>query len=166
LPFYLVDYELPLLNHISIFSSIFLHHFIRYYRKIYIIRNQRAFIELPKTNQEIVPDGLCVDKEGYVWSAQWNGWQVVRYSLKGAPLLRGKVPAQRVTSCYFGGENSDLRFITTARECLSRKILSKQTHAGDVFIYQTNTQGQISNYFGRSLISKDNLASDEPLEKY
>ena len=112
------------------------------------IHNQRPFIQLPKTRAEIVPDGLCVDAEGCVWSAQWNGWQIVRYSPTGDPILTVTVPAQRVTSCCFGGERGNLLFITTARTGLPEDALINQPHAGDVFVVQTKTIGQKANLFG------------------
>jgi len=60
----------------------------------------------------------CVDAEGCIWSAHWNGWRVVRYDPDGNPILQVDVPAQRVTSCCFGGKNLSTLFITTAREGL------------------------------------------------
>ncbi len=114
------------------------------------ISNRRVLIELPKDEQEIVPDGLCVDAEGCIWSAHWNGWEVVRYDPQGTPLLKVKVPAQRVTSCCFGGEKGDLLLITTSRGELSVDALACQPHAGDVFICQTDTHGQGVTFFGRS----------------
>lgn len=112
------------------------------------ISNQRPFIQLPKDGQGIVPDGLCMDAEGCIWSAHWNGWEVVRYNPQGAPILRVKVPTQRVTSCFFGGEKRDQLFITSARGELPEAALAKQPYAGDVFICQTDTQGQKVNFFG------------------
>jgi len=112
------------------------------------IQNQRPFLQLPKTQAAVVPDGLCVDTEGCVWSAHWNGWQVVRYSPEGKPILSVSVPAQRVTSCCLGGEQGDLLFITTARTGLAERELTNQPHAGDVFVIQTNTIGQKTNLFG------------------
>jgi L-arabinonolactonase len=117
------------------------------------INNQRPFIRLPKDERGIVPDGLCVDAEGCVWSAQWNGWQIVRYSPEGEPLLTVKVPAQRVTSCCFGGKNLDQLFITTARVDLTDQELAKQPLAGSIFTCQTDTQGQKVNFFGQSTIT-------------
>ena len=114
------------------------------------ITNQRPFIQLPKGSAEIVPDGLCVDAEGCIWSAQWNGWQVVRYDPKGRPLMTVKVPAQRVTSCCFGGEKGDHLFVTSALTGLSEADLAVQPHAGDLFILQTETTGQRTHFFGSS----------------
>ena len=114
------------------------------------ISNQRGFIELPRDNSEIVPDGLCVDAEGCIWGAHWNGWEVVRYDPRGNPILTVQLPAQRVTSCCFGGDNDDILLITTSRGELSADALAGQPHAGDVFICQTETQGQRMTLFGRS----------------
>jgi len=96
------------------------------------IANQRPFIQLPNDGREIVPDGLCVDAEGCIWSAHWNGWEVVRYNPQGTPLMKVKVPAQRVTSCFFGGYEGDQLFITSARGELPEEDLAKQPYAGDV----------------------------------
>lgn len=115
------------------------------------ISNQRPFIQLPKTTAEIVPDGLCVDAEGCLWSAHWNGWQVVRYSPQGQPILSVKVPAQRVTSCCFGGEKGNLLFITTARIDLSPEDLDSQPNAGDIFVFETDTTGQATHFFGNQM---------------
>lgn len=41
------------------------------------VHNRRVFVSVPST--EGLPDGLTVDGEGFVWSAQWYGKQVVRY---------------------------------------------------------------------------------------
>jgi sugar lactone lactonase YvrE len=112
------------------------------------ITRQRPFVRVKQDEKTIVPDGLCVDAEGCVWSAQWNGWQIVRYDPQGRIMLRVPIPAQRVTSCCFGGENNDQLFITTARTGLSDQELKSQPHAGDVFTCQTDTHGQITNLFG------------------
>lgn len=111
------------------------------------ITNPQSFVKIPDNARGIVPDGLCVDAEGCVWSAHWNGCQVVQYDPYGKPVLEVKVPAQRVTSCCFGGDKNDLLFITSACSDLSKSELASQPHAGNVFIYQTNTLGQPTHFF-------------------
>lgn len=112
------------------------------------ISNRRSFIELPKDGREIVPDGLCVDAEGCIWGAHWNGWEVVRYDPQGNPILKVSVPAQRVTSCCFGGEKDGQLFITTSRGGFTEAELAAQPHAGGVFTCHTDTEGQGTNLFG------------------
>ena len=112
------------------------------------IHNRRPFVQLPNDGRHIVPDGLCVDVEGCIWSAQWNGGQVVRYDKQGKPILIVKVPAQHTTSCCFGGENYSRLFITSARGELTAEQAASQPLAGDIFTFQTQTQGLPTKFFG------------------
>ena len=112
------------------------------------IHNRRPFVQLPNDRRHIVPDGLCVDVEGCIWSAQWNGGQVVRYDKQGKPILIVKVPVQHTTSCCFGGENNSRLFITSARGELTAEQAASQPLAGDIFTFQTQTQGLPTNFFG------------------
>ena len=76
------------------------------------LSKKRAFVTVPAT--EGIPDGLTVDAEGFVWSAQWYGSQVVRYDPDGKVERRIEMPVQQVSSIAFGGgELTDL-YITTA----------------------------------------------------
>src|ERR1700692_1531121 len=45
------------------------------------ITNRRTFVQTSPDGG--VPDGLTVDSEGFVWSAFWGGWKVVRYNPEG-----------------------------------------------------------------------------------
>lgn len=60
------------------------------------------------------PDGMTVDEEGYVWSARWNGWCVVRYDPSGTVVDRVELPARKVSSITFGGPSHETAYITTA----------------------------------------------------
>lgn len=92
-------------------------------RKIYIydvnassgaLSNRRVFVDVP-TN-EGMPDGLTVDAQGFVWSAQWYGSQIVRYDPDGKVERRIKIPAAQVTCMAFGGPDWNELYITTASE--------------------------------------------------
>ncbi len=115
------------------------------------IANQQPWVQSNREETAAVPDGLCVDTEGYIWSAQWDGWGIIRYDPNGQACLRVEVPAARVTSCCFGGPDLDQLFITTARTGLSDQELEDQPLAGNVFTCQTETQGQPVNYFGKTI---------------
>ena len=60
------------------------------------------------------PDGLTVDNEGYLWVAETGAGQIVRFSPEGEPVLRVEIPALKVTSVIFGGDDFKTLFITTA----------------------------------------------------
>ncbi|KAJ3568794.1 hypothetical protein NP233_g5477 [Leucocoprinus birnbaumii] len=60
-------------------------------------------------------DGLCVDKEGFIWSCRWGGSQIVRFTKDGVIDLVIRFPTvYSVTACCFGGPNDDQLFVTTA----------------------------------------------------
>lgn len=103
------------------------------------IRNRRIFVEVPP--EEGVPDGLAVDADGYIWSAHWDGWKVVRYTPDGKIERVIDMPVQRPTSCAFGGPNLDELFITSAWEGLSPAEKKAQPLAGDLFRLKVGVKG-------------------------
>jgi D-xylono/L-arabinono-1,4-lactonase len=76
------------------------------------LANRRLFARLPEGQVE--PDGLTVDAEGYVWSARWDGWSLVRHAPDGAEVMRVDFPAAKVTSVTFGGPDYTDLYVTTA----------------------------------------------------
>ncbi|HEX6356158.1 SMP-30/gluconolactonase/LRE family protein [Actinophytocola sp.] len=82
------------------------------------------------------PDGLTVDAEGCLWVALWDGWGVRRHTPDGTLLTTVDVPAQRVTSCAFGGSTL---YITTARTGLHD--FADQPNAGSLFACQPGVAG-------------------------
>lgn len=103
-----------------------------------IISNERIFANTPEA---YVPDGLTVDSQGYVWSAKWDGWKVVRYAPDGSIDLEVSMPVQRPTSCTFGGPEMQQLFITSAREGLSETEMRNQPLAGNIFVVETGVRG-------------------------
>jgi D-xylonolactonase len=76
------------------------------------ISNQRVFLKVQES--EVLPDGLTVDAEGYIWSARWNGSCVVRIAPDGAEDFRVSFPAKKVSSLTFGGKEFKDIYVTTA----------------------------------------------------
>jgi sugar lactone lactonase YvrE len=76
------------------------------------LRNRRRFATVP--SDEGLPDGLTVDAEGFVWSAQWFGGCVVRYDPDGRVQQRVRVPVAQSSSLAFGGPDLTDIFITSA----------------------------------------------------
>lgn len=75
-------------------------------------RNRRVFVQVPK--EEGLPDGLAVDRNGFVWSAQWYGSCIVRYDPEGKVERRVPIPAKQVSSLTFGGPELTDIFVTSA----------------------------------------------------
>lgn len=76
------------------------------------VTNRRMFARVPEG--EGSPDGLTVDADGYVWSARWDGWCIVRYAPDGTEVLRIEMPTPKVSSLTFGGLDYTDMYITTA----------------------------------------------------
>jgi D-xylonolactonase len=65
-----------------------------------------------------VPDGLTVDAEGYIWSANWFGACIIRFDPDGKEERRIATPAKQTSSVMFGGKDLDeLYFTSAAFEC-------------------------------------------------
>ena len=112
------------------------------------ISQREEFIHIPDDLAEGVPDGLCVDAEGCIWSARWGGWKVVRYSPQGEKLAEVQLPTALVTSCAFGGPALDTLYITTAAVDLSEDERRQQPTAGDMFYLKPGVKGTPEFFFG------------------
>lgn len=84
------------------------------------LSNKRVFVQVPR--DEGLPDGLTVDAEGCVWSAQWYGAQVVRYDPEGKVERRISMPVTQVSSVAFGGRDRNELYITSAGDPWSSSL--------------------------------------------
>ena len=110
------------------------------------IANRQVFVRIDEP-EGAVPDGLTVDAEGYVWSALWNGWRVVRFDPQGKIERQLNVPVQRVTACTFAGPDLDTLYITTAWNDLTLAERAAQSQAGDLFMAHPGVRGQPESLF-------------------
>lgn len=76
------------------------------------ISNRRTIVTIPRG--EGLPDGMTVDRDGYLWVAVIGAGEVRRYTPGGTQLARVEVSASAVTSCAFGGLDGTDLFITSA----------------------------------------------------
>jgi sugar lactone lactonase YvrE len=104
------------------------------------IENRRDFVRT--SEEEGFPDGLTVDAEGFVWSAFYGGWRVVRYGPDGKREREVRLPVANVTACTFGGPDLTDLYITTAWSGLSDEQRREQPLAGDLFLLLTDIKGQ------------------------
>ena len=87
------------------------------------------------------PDGLTVDAEGGVWSAQNGAGRVVRYAPDGEVTHEVEVPVPQPTSCMFGGPDLDVLYITTSRQNMTPQQLGRYPLSGSVFALRPGLSG-------------------------
>ncbi|MEX1021309.1 MAG: SMP-30/gluconolactonase/LRE family protein [Litorilinea sp.] len=76
------------------------------------LSNRRVFVDL--SDEPGIPDGMTVDAEGYVWSARWDGWCLMRYAPDGTEAMCVDMPTKKISSVIFGGPDYKDMYITTA----------------------------------------------------
>lgn len=63
-----------------------------------------------------LPDGMCIDSDGYIYVAEWGGGRVCKWNPQTGECLKVyPVPVKNVSSCTIGGKNHDILYITTAK---------------------------------------------------
>jgi L-arabinonolactonase len=78
------------------------------------ISNKRLFLDVRKVYPVFNPDGACIDSEGYLWWALWNGSRLIRIAPDATIVEEVMVPALRPTApCFIGKDLSSL-FITSS----------------------------------------------------
>jgi sugar lactone lactonase YvrE len=88
------------------------------------------------------PDGLTVDREGYLWNCHWDGWRITRYKPSGEIDSVLSMPVPRPTSCCFGGPDLKTLYVTSASLGLSRAVLEDAPLSGQTFALSLeNVQG-------------------------
>ena len=99
------------------------------------LTNRRTLVRVADDGS---PDGLTVDAEGGIWTAIANQGTVHRYTPQGRLDEVIEVPATKVTSCTFGGEELDRLFITTSKEDVDT---SADRNAGSLFCADVGVRG-------------------------
>lgn len=103
------------------------------------IENRRIFAKSHEDKGE--PDGLTVDREGFIWSARWDGWKITRFDPFGVIEKEIPLPVQRPTSCTFGGSDLEDLYITTVSTGLTDEEKAKQPLAGDLLKINVGVKG-------------------------
>lgn len=105
------------------------------------ISNKRPFFVMPEDNRygkDAVPDGHCIDEEGYMWTALHGGSAVLRISPAGKIVAEIKVPtAQPTCPCFVGEE----LFITSAGGTSGPDGTPADEFAGSVFKINVGVRG-------------------------
>jgi len=95
-----------------------------------------------------IPDGSCVDSDGCIWNAVWEGYRVERWSPTGKLLDAVEVPVCKPTCCAFGGNDLDTLYITTSRLGEPDERLAKEPTAGSLYAVNPGVRGLKDTPFG------------------
>ncbi|WP_338425896.1 SMP-30/gluconolactonase/LRE family protein [Sphingopyxis kveilinensis] len=79
------------------------------------------------------PAGLAMSPEGHLWTAIWDGWELVELDNSGAVLDRIALPVPRPSGLRFAQNGRDL-IVTSASVRLSPAQLLKAPLSGSVFL--------------------------------
>ena len=87
------------------------------------------------------PDGGCVDAEGFYWSANVDGWQMVRFAPDGSVDRTIKLPVQKPTMPAFGDDNLEIMYVTSIGSGGSTPLEPGQPQAGSIFACEPGMSG-------------------------
>lgn len=108
------------------------------------IKNRRDFIVFGENE---FPDGMCIDANGHLWVAMWNGARISRFDAEGKKVEDIPLPVQYPTSCCFGGDDMSTLLITTSILQLTEKEKKDSPLAGRVLAFETDATGQYMKRF-------------------
>lgn len=96
-----------------------------------------------------LPDGSCVDSEGYIWNCRVvGGGCLVRIDINGIIDRVVELPCSWPTSCTFGGPDLTDIYVTSARFTMSDEHLAANPQEGGLYVVHTDVKGTTSNRFG------------------
>ncbi|WP_295812555.1 SMP-30/gluconolactonase/LRE family protein [uncultured Nitratireductor sp.] len=111
------------------------------------LSNRRIFARIAENEGR--PDGICVDAEGGVWCAIWDGWRVNRYTPDGNLDCTIDLPVPRPTSVAFGGKDLSTLYITSARTRLPANVLNDAPLSGGLFTCTPGPKGLPPGFLGQ-----------------
>jgi sugar lactone lactonase YvrE len=109
------------------------------------IEHRRVLATIPA--EEGSPDGLCIDSEGFLWVAHWNGWRISRFDPAGRRERQVRMPVPHPTSLCFGGPNLDRLYVTSAATDLDRATLEAAPLSGSLFVLEPGVRGLLPSWF-------------------
>lgn len=107
------------------------------------IGNRQVFATF--TEKDGFPDGMTIDSEGYIWSALWDGYAIVRLAPGGREERRIAIPAHKSSSLAFGGEDLSDIYVTSAG---GNDKANEGAAAGSLFRLNVGVRG-VPEFFSR-----------------
>jgi len=110
------------------------------------IANRRVFADL--TARKGLPDGSCVDAEGFLWNAEFAGSRIVRYAPDGRVERVVEVPVRSPTCCAFGGENLGTLYVTSSTHEHSADERAAEPLGGSLIALDVGVRGLPEAMYG------------------
>lgn len=107
-------------------------------KKTNSLHNRRTFAEIPLSLGK--PDGFSMDENDHIWLALWDGNSLVEINPAGVIETKISMPALKVSSCCFAGNDLKDIIITTS----SKDDAEEYPLSGYVFAKKTKTKGKLS----------------------
>lgn len=94
--------------------------------------NRRHVYKLQQ--DEGIPDGMCIDAEGKLWVACYNGGRLIRIDPQAGKVIQTvKLPVDKTTSCAFGGKDYSDMYVTSACEGMDEDWSARQPQSGGIY---------------------------------
>lgn len=110
-----------------------------------LVSNRRVFHQFEYGNGR--PDGAAVDRDGYYWSALYEGGRVVRLNPQGEIVQEITVPARCPTMLAFGDDDLKTLYITTVGN-RPESELERYPDSGALFKVRVDVPGLPEHRFG------------------
>jgi len=107
----------------------------------------RGAAENPRIHAEIGkedgggPDGVAMDRDGFLWCAVYGGGRLVRLDPEGRVERTVTMPVRFPTMPAFGGEALDTIFVTSANWSLSEEERKRHPLEGNLFAFDAPAPG-------------------------
>jgi sugar lactone lactonase YvrE len=125
------------------------------------LRNRRPFADLAALPGG--PDGATVDRDGFLWSASFDGGCLVRLDPQGRIDRVVRLPVSKPASCAFGGPDYRTLFVTTASRALSASRQAAEPLSGRVLALDVGVAGLPAHAFAGRLTGGATAVAGEPL---
>ncbi len=103
------------------------------------ISNRRVFADL--AGRKGLPDGSCVDADGFLWNAQFAGKCLVRYAPDGRVDRTIELPVTSPTCVCFGGERLDTLYVTSSTHRHSTEQRAAEPFSGGLLALDVGVHG-------------------------
>jgi sugar lactone lactonase YvrE len=110
------------------------------------IANRRVFADLAA--RKGLPDGSCVDADGFLWNAEFAGARLTRYAADGRVDRTVELPVTSPTCCCFGGERLDTLYVVSSTHRHSAAQRAAEPFSGGLLAIDAGVRGLPEAAFG------------------